>query len=62
MWILQVEELARKVCEEVHENEPGVLQYRWFRAGGTEKPVIVVWETYALSTTPCQRGGALRTY
>jgi hypothetical protein len=41
----QVEEIARKICEYVQENEPGVLQYRWFRAGGTEKPLIVVWET-----------------
>jgi hypothetical protein len=24
-----------------------VLKYQWFRASGSEKPLIVVWETYA---------------
>ncbi|AEO62200.1 83bf384a-9f5e-4ba6-ae0d-8a33fa3c040d [Thermothielavioides terrestris] len=44
--VARVEEIARQVCESVHEKEPGVLKYQWFRAGGTDKPLIVVWETY----------------
>ncbi|KXX76145.1 hypothetical protein MMYC01_207225 [Madurella mycetomatis] len=42
--VARVEEIAQSTCEYVHEKEPGVLKYQWFRAGGTEKPMIVVWE------------------
>ncbi|KAK3905516.1 hypothetical protein C8A05DRAFT_12682 [Staphylotrichum tortipilum] len=44
--VARVEEIAKKVCEHVHEKEPGVLKYQWFKATGSEKPLIVVWETY----------------
>lgn len=40
----QVEEIAESVSNYVKENEPGVLQYQWFRTGTEEKPKIVVWE------------------
>jgi quinol monooxygenase YgiN len=43
MW--QVEEIVQTICDSVYEKEPGALKYQWFRAGGTEKPLIVVWET-----------------
>ncbi|KAK4107611.1 hypothetical protein N656DRAFT_849286 [Canariomyces notabilis] len=44
--VARVEEIAQSVCEYVHENEPGVLKYQWFRTGYPEKPMIVVLETY----------------
>ncbi|KAK4153653.1 hypothetical protein C8A00DRAFT_43472 [Chaetomidium leptoderma] len=43
--VARVEEIVHKVREDVHEKEPGVLRYQWFRAGSTEKPLSVVWET-----------------
>jgi quinol monooxygenase YgiN len=46
--MIQVEEITRTVCDDVFKKEPGVLQYQWFRAGGSETPLIVVWETYVL--------------
>lgn len=52
--LAQVEEIAQSICDYVHENEPGVLKYQWFRAGGTEKPTIVVWETYDMSVSQVQ--------
>ncbi|KAK3328574.1 hypothetical protein B0T19DRAFT_476157 [Cercophora scortea] len=45
--VARVEEITQSVCDYVKENEPGVLQYQWFRAQGGEKPMLVVWETYA---------------
>ncbi|KAK1750498.1 hypothetical protein QBC47DRAFT_393585 [Echria macrotheca] len=45
--VARVEELAQSVSDYVKENEPGVLKYQWFRAKGTDKPTIVVWESYA---------------
>ncbi|KAK4033267.1 hypothetical protein C8A01DRAFT_19770 [Parachaetomium inaequale] len=44
--VARVKEIAHKVCDEVHDKEPGALKYQWFRTGSTEKPLIVVWETY----------------
>ncbi|KAL2255539.1 hypothetical protein VTK26DRAFT_3164 [Humicola hyalothermophila] len=44
--VARVEEIAKSVCEYVHEKEPGVLKYQWFKTGSPEKPLIVVWETY----------------
>ncbi|KAK3309243.1 uncharacterized protein B0T15DRAFT_526649 [Chaetomium strumarium] len=43
--VARVEEIARTICDSVYEKEPGVLKYQWFRAGDTEQPLIVVWET-----------------
>ncbi len=40
----QVEEIAQEVCQYIKANEPGVLQYQWFRVVGAETPTIVVWE------------------
>ncbi|VBB74957.1 Putative protein of unknown function [Podospora comata] len=45
--VARVEEIAESVSNYVKENEPGVLQYQWFRTGTEEKPKIVVWEQYA---------------
>ncbi|KAK0742539.1 hypothetical protein B0T21DRAFT_382125 [Apiosordaria backusii] len=45
--VARVEEIAKSVSSYVKENEPGVLQYQWFRAGTDEEPKIIVWELYA---------------
>ncbi|KAK4172762.1 hypothetical protein QBC36DRAFT_246881 [Triangularia setosa] len=45
--VARVEEIVESVSSYVKENEPGVLQYQWFRAGTEEEPKIVVWERYA---------------
>lgn len=37
------------MCEYVKENEPGVLQYQWFRVPDAEQPTIIVYETYVSS-------------
>ncbi|KAK4196745.1 hypothetical protein QBC40DRAFT_5003 [Triangularia verruculosa] len=44
--VARVEKIAESVCDYVEENEPGVLQYQWFRAGTADEPKIVVWEIY----------------
>ncbi|KAK3360434.1 hypothetical protein B0T25DRAFT_535638 [Lasiosphaeria hispida] len=44
--IARVEEIAQSVCDYVKENEPGVLQYQWFKVTDAEQPTLVVWETY----------------
>ncbi|KAK3377459.1 hypothetical protein B0H63DRAFT_477241 [Podospora didyma] len=44
--VKRVEEIAQGICDYVKENEPGVLQYQWFRVQGAEEPTIIVWETY----------------
>ncbi|KAK5655647.1 hypothetical protein OQA88_5579 [Cercophora sp. LCS_1] len=44
--VARVEEITKEVVNHVKENEPGVLQYEWFRAVA-EEPTIVVLETYA---------------
>ncbi|KAK3934183.1 hypothetical protein QBC46DRAFT_414150 [Diplogelasinospora grovesii] len=45
--VARVEEIAQSLCEYVKANEPGVLQYQWFKVSGAEQPTIVVYETYA---------------
>ncbi|KAK0614465.1 hypothetical protein B0T14DRAFT_528553 [Immersiella caudata] len=45
--VARVEEIAQEIVDYVKENEPGVVQYQWFRVKDAETPTIVVWETYA---------------
>ncbi|KAK3324889.1 hypothetical protein B0H66DRAFT_580316 [Apodospora peruviana] len=45
--LARVEEITQSICEYIKENEPGVLQYQWFKVKDAEKPTIVVWEVYA---------------
>ncbi|KAK4443802.1 hypothetical protein QBC34DRAFT_476378 [Podospora aff. communis PSN243] len=45
--VARVEELAQEIVDHVKKNEPGVIQYQWFRVKDAEIPTIMVWETYA---------------
>ncbi|KAK0728829.1 hypothetical protein B0T26DRAFT_748989 [Lasiosphaeria miniovina] len=46
--LARAEELAQIISDYVKANEPGVLQYQWFRvADDPDGPAIAVKETYA---------------
>ncbi|KAK0716187.1 hypothetical protein B0H67DRAFT_645835 [Lasiosphaeris hirsuta] len=44
--LARVEEIAQSICDYVKENEPGVLQYEWFKVADAEQPTLIVWECY----------------